>query len=97
LNLGDSFVYPQEKVVAVGSARPVATGGLTLRDYFAGQALGALHGHLSDIFTNRLNPPSHYSDEREAEYSRTRIATLAATAYALADAMLAERAKGGAA
>lgn len=50
--------------------------GMSLRDYFAGQAL---EGILAEFF--------HHENEAQSAAIR---------AYAMADAMLAERAKGGA-
>jgi hypothetical protein len=61
---------------------PVLTPGMTLRDYFAGQALmgiGCNHNAVA-----RMNWATDPHAER------------AELAYALADAMLAERKKGGA-
>jgi len=67
-------VYPAEQ-----EAR-----GMSLRDYFAGQALMAVHqfAFVSDSRTDRLLVS-------EAD----RMGSLARTAYAIADALIAERAK----
>lgn len=56
-----------------------ATGGMTLRDFFAGQALNMAG-------TYNVMSPSSTSEEDAA--------AIAKGAYALADAMLAEREKG---
>lgn len=61
-------------------------GGMTLRDYFAAQALPAILAQSDDGITARA-PNGKFSDG-------TRVADWwAQTAYQIADAMLAERAK----
>jgi len=64
-----------------------------LRDYFAAAALQVLHGGAADIFVASLVPPEHVAPGEERAYIAKRIAQLASTAYALADAMLAERSR----
>lgn len=60
-----------------GGVRPLPSDvGMTLRDYFAAQALALLGGRAWD----------HIRQEDV-------VGTWAATAYAIADAMLAERSK----
>jgi hypothetical protein len=60
--------------------------GMTLRDYFAAQALPAILAQSDDGITARA-PTGKFSDG-------TRVADWwAQTAYQIADAMLAERAK----
>lgn len=56
--------------------------GMTLRDWFAGQAFGAAFSGMTNI--------DGFTDEEIAEEMRL----LAKVVYAGADAMLAERAKG---
>ena len=55
----------------------------------SGAALGALHGHLMDIFTNTICPPDglQYPDR---DYQQKKIDTLALVAGLVADAMIAE-------
>jgi hypothetical protein len=58
--------------------------GMSLRDWFAGQALA---GYIAD-------PSVKFSDSNEAAETND---VIAARCYSLADAMLAEREKGGSA
>ncbi len=59
--------------------------GMSLRDYFAGQALLAITHHKHDLLYKIV---SGVADQRTAAQQDT-----ASIAYALADAMLAEREK----
>jgi hypothetical protein len=68
---------------AAGNCGPGVNEGLSLRDYFAGQALIALMS--SELWTRGLD-----SNAKPGEFK----AALAAHAYVLADHMLAEREKG---
>jgi hypothetical protein len=78
-------------------------GGMTLRDYFAGQAIDrCVEMHLSMIgqMAERSYDPDDPSDLLAAEdqdaFESAWPCRAAGMAYAIADAMLAERAKGGA-
>jgi hypothetical protein len=70
-----------------------AQTGMTLRDYFAGKALGAMHSGGSDIFVQSLVSPNDAGEGEHRDYVEERITTLARTVYAIADAMIAERAR----
>lgn len=75
--MNPEYAFPQS--LQAGD-RAQSTGGLTLRDYFAAQAMQAfVSGHIA-----------HYGHENHWPWSG-----IADSAYELADAMLAERAKGG--
>src|SRR5687767_13407932 len=67
--------------------------GMMLRDWFAGQALGALHGQVADIFVQALVPPSEQSDGETRAYFRKRIDCLTIVAVAIADALVARLAE----
>lgn len=74
--MNPEYTFPQS--LQAGSMAQ-STGGLTLRDHFATQAMQALaSGHLA-----------HYGHENHWAW-----AGVAESAYKLADAMLAEREKG---
>ncbi|MBO9380417.1 hypothetical protein GG804_27005 [Sphingomonas histidinilytica] len=60
-------------------------GGMTLRDWFAGQALPAI---ITATSAGQHMPGNGFNDERSIQER------MAADAYKIADAMLAERAKG---
>jgi hypothetical protein len=62
---------------------PITTGGMSLRDYFAAAALPTVLANPISI----ANVAEQYGEAREE--------SLAAICYSLADAMIAERAKGG--
>lgn len=62
---------------ASGGQGPTIYFGMTLRDYFAGQAIGPLIGKAHDL----------------ANAAPLQIEAMAKAAYYIADAMLAERAK----
>lgn len=67
-----------------GQTKSVSHPGMDLRDWFAGQALASMGGRLLEA-------------AYEAGASRDRVPDdIAIVVYGLADAMLAERAKGGA-
>jgi hypothetical protein len=68
------YVFPQS--ISVGDMAK-SMGGLTLRDYFAGQAISALLGRTLSIG----NTPS------------TTAEVIAYSAYNIADALIAERNK----
>lgn len=72
-----TLVYSSEADRA-GHFQPVPTGGMTLRDYFAGQALSAVIA---------------YEDRGLAQEDALPYPSIAREAYAIADAMLAEREK----
>ena len=61
--------------------------GMSLRDWFAGQVMNAFASDLSDVEV-ALRPEDTDESFRVRYWSE-----LASTAYAVADAMLAERAK----
>lgn len=63
---------------------PCEQNGMTLRDYFAGQALPQAVAHEIALQGTRINPGGF------------RYADVAHAAYVMADVMLAEREKGGA-
>jgi hypothetical protein len=67
--------------------------GMTLRDYFAAQALGVLHSQMASIFVDTLMPPEKIKEPKDSEYSEKRINLLAETSYLIADAMIKERDK----
>ena len=73
-----------KEIVNGGPAFPSRAGnpGMTLRDYFAGQAISALVTEQTILY--------QHAPETNAEYR-----TLATHAYALADAMLEARTVGG--
>lgn len=76
--------FPQHQFVPTGGGAGHwhQAGGMTLRDWFAGQALAGWLASFTDT-------PSHPGEKPET------AARTAAVSYALADAMLTERAKGG--
>ena len=61
--------------------------GMTLRDYFAGQAIAALIFESTDEVIDKLEGESNHQALVRAWSGRTSVA------YAVADAMLAERDK----
>ncbi|WP_367347550.1 hypothetical protein [Sphingobium yanoikuyae] len=67
--------------------------GMTLRDWFASQFLS--RGSAED--SEPLGLPYNYTEQDRIEAMREHWARVAEAAYIAADAMLAERAKGGAA
>ena len=72
--MSKQFVHPfTETWVSDGAMHRVETPGMSLRDYFAGQALAGLLPNYATLLRGEGG--------------------LASDAYALADAMLAERAK----
>ena len=78
---GPAFPHAWENSIQSGSF-----AGMSQRDYFAGQALSALSGWV---------PPIDAAEEREYGAFAAMSMARARWAYAVADAMLAERAKGG--
>ena len=70
------FVHPSDLPLAGGGT--YTSGGMTLRDWFAGQALAGMCAYSGRVFGD---------DARDLMKDR------AANAYAHADAMLAERSK----
>jgi hypothetical protein len=75
--------------IAITAAGDVYHGfdGMTLRDWFAGQALAGLLASPFPIYDRTTRAPLENADHSPA--------LLAFGAYHLADAMLAERAKSG--
>ncbi len=71
----NEYIFPQPDVSTEGRLAPF--GGLTLRDWFAGQAIAGTLG---------ANIPTDWSLERS-------VNATAGAAYALADAMLRARRK----
>ena len=75
----------------------VTEGGMSLRDYFAGQASDlVVHQLVNDYLTVlRTNEPDEWGDAlRYTEWHCARLATVEARyRYAVADAMLAQREK----
>lgn len=64
-----------------------AQEGMTLRDYFAGQAMVGLISYDNGERMNRLLSPNHRPDEK----TQTPKEFFAQIAYELADAMILER------
>jgi hypothetical protein len=60
--------------------------GMTLRDYFAGQALAGISPHI-EAEVDKLNPDGKYFDQRLSEWYQC----AAIRAYCYADAMLDAR------
>ena len=60
--------------------------GMTLRDYFAGQALAGISPNI-EAEVDKLNPDGKYFDQRLSEWYQC----AAIRAYCYADAMLAAR------
>lgn len=65
--------------------RILATGGMSLRDYFAGQALAGLTNVAFTYFTGAVDGNKDGARKFSAEIGQT--------AYMVADAMLVERSK----
>ena len=59
--------------------------GMTLRDYFAGQAMAGFFAH-PDVFA-----PYAGKGEKPEDRAARMVDSIAVTAYSVADAMLAER------
>ncbi len=85
--------YTKSGTLEDGNDAIGAQDGMSLRDWFAGQALGSLHGQIADIFTNTLRIPDSEADKGDVDYAMRRAFALAETAYFIADCMIAERAK----
>ena len=86
------FAFPYRTTDADGDGEVRA--GMTLRDYFAGQALAALMSHdllasFAKEYVEKVKPTAS-----EVAYKQRVRAGIAATAYVIADAMIAERDKG---
>lgn len=77
---------------ACNEANVNGTMGMTLRDWFAGQFLS--RGSSDD--DTPLDLPINYTEEDRVEALRKHWSYVAQAAYISADAMLAERSKGGA-
>jgi hypothetical protein len=76
--------FPTHGFVQIGdNAVPTADGGMSLRDWFAGQALAGML--------------TYYNEHRGDYHTNATCDVAAKDAYAWADAMLAARAEGGAA
>jgi len=74
--------FPSSNDITVGNAHTNVHSGMTLRDWFAGQALAGMwsnNDHLCIVKEN-ASKAGHSFDER-----------LSQNAYAIADAMIAER------
>jgi hypothetical protein len=68
------------------SYQPITQGGMTLRDWLAGQALAGICAGIC------ANPPAEKSDPSfDRAWGRVGISDAAKDAYHLADAMLAAR------
>jgi hypothetical protein len=79
--------FPKPTVYAPGYSEIEYGGsGMTLRDYFAGQVMG--HFVNTDTDHGALN-----KDSCKEPYFRKTLSVLARTAYAYADAMIAEKNK----
>ena len=77
----DHYAFPSDRIMQKG---------MTLRDYFAGQA-------LIGLITQLTNPQAAASlQEIATRKSIKAVDVVAVSAYAYADAMLAAREKGGA-
>ena len=63
----------------------VGADGMTLRDYFAGQAMAGFFAH-PDVFA-----PYAGKGEKPEDRAARMVDSIAVTAYSVADAMLAER------
>jgi len=84
---GNEFVFPQDvrnDDVGPGQTRQ---GGLTLRDYFAAQAI---QGFCSDLTAWEAVQQAFVAGHHKYDKPQ---AALAAQAYFIADAMIAERSK----
>lgn len=77
-------------VAPVGGPEVHTNDGISTRAYMAAAALQCLHGRAADIFTASLMPPTYASPGEEAQYCQKRIETLAKTAVAIGDALIAE-------
>ncbi len=77
------YIYPQGKSVKDVSE---STGGMALRDYFAGQALIALISKAPFIDRN-----GEFSEKQTQEYVCKYHADMCESAYCYSDAMLKER------
>lgn len=66
--------------------------GMTLRDWFAGQALCAMGGKSADIVMSSI-PSLAKATGRDEEFRRQMIDGVSKSAYDIADAMLKERSK----
>jgi hypothetical protein len=75
---GDAFLFPQDGPAGYDQNVFQRTGGATLRDYFASEALAGIVAHEG--------PVNHFKRPADYEYTAER-------AYGYADAMLAERSK----
>ena len=79
---GPAFPVPHLVTVHGEVVNHGATGGMSLRDYFAAKAMGHLSQPLLKAMAQQGIPPNCHE--------------VAKLCYEIADAMLAERAKGGA-
>jgi hypothetical protein len=77
-NGGPAFPAPYEQHHDC-QGKPLGDGGMSLRDYFAGQALPGLIAHGESLVTDRYNPQATMAD------------VVASHAYFIADAMLKAR------
>ena len=79
--------FPVPEIDGMHGAYPVREPGMTLRDYFAAQALGGLLVSAEEHFTGNGR-----SEEAVSDWHRNVEANWAAFSYRMADAMLAARA-----
>lgn len=79
-----------------GSAFPTADGswrgGMTLRDWFAGQALCAMGGKSADVVMASI-PSLAKATGRDEEWRKQMILGVTKSAYDIADAMIEARKK----
>ena len=80
MNTDGGYIFPQSK--AAGGVS-VTEGGMTLRDYFVGQALAGGHS----LRCPETCPDAYYKEERLSKIRRL----AAEDAYALAEAVIKEK------
>ena len=84
---GPAFPVPSVAWKEKGEDRvAIGTRGMTLRDYFAGQALAGISPNI-EAEVDKLNPDGKYFDQRLSEWYQC----AAIRAYCYADAMLKAR------
>ena len=81
---GPAFPLP---LGTANCSEPEQSGGMSLRDYFAGKALNGICASFSDYDAREMMIQNAIAAERDAKEQ------VAFAAYEYADAMIAERAK----
>jgi hypothetical protein len=86
--MSDTPAFPSPNNVVIGDMKTAGHSGMSLRDWFAGQALAGIAGNAALLA--ELDTVASMTNKSE-------MGVVTGLAFNMADAMLAERAKGGAA